>query len=150
MSDCIFCKIVAGEIPSVKIWEDDEFLAILDIFPNCKWQALVISKQHFDSDVFTVNDEYYVKYLLAVKKVVSLLKKWLWIQRVAVVMEWMWVNHAHFKLYPMHGVTGEWKEYVWWREVFFQEYPGYITTEIWSMADMNELQNIANKITETK
>jgi hypothetical protein len=34
--DCIFCKIVSGEIPSVKIWEDEDFLATLDIFPNTK------------------------------------------------------------------------------------------------------------------
>ncbi len=75
MLDCIFCKIVAGEIPSVKVWEDEDFIAIFDIFPNCKGQTLVISKQHFDSDVFNIDDDHYVKYLLAVKKVVALLKK---------------------------------------------------------------------------
>jgi len=36
MSDCIFCKIVAGEIPSIKIWENDKFLALLDAFPACR------------------------------------------------------------------------------------------------------------------
>ncbi len=61
-------------------------------------------------------------------------------------MEWMWVNHAHFKLYPMHGVTGEWKEYIWGREIFFDEYPGYVTTEIGPKADMNELQKLAEQI----
>lgn len=33
MSDCVFCKIIAGEIPSVKIWEDDDVFAFLDIHP---------------------------------------------------------------------------------------------------------------------
>ncbi len=146
MSDCIFCKIVAEEIPSVKIWEDDEFVAILDIFPNCKWQALVLPKRHFDSDIFLMDNELYSRYLLAVKQVVWLLKKWLWVQRVWMVMEWMWVNHAHFKLYPMHGVTGEWKEYIWWRELFFDQYPGYITTEVWPMADVDKLQKLADEI----
>ena len=47
MSDCIFCKIAKGEIPSVKIWEDDEFFAILDLFPNTKGMTLVIPKSHF-------------------------------------------------------------------------------------------------------
>ena len=146
MTDCIFCKIVAGEIPSVKIWEDQDFFAILDIFPNCKAQTLVIPKQHFDSDVFTMDNEYYTQYLLAVKKVVSLLKMWLWLQRIAIVMEWMGVNHAHFKLYPMHGVGSERKEYLWWKEVLFEQYPWYITTEVGPKADMDELQKIAQEI----
>ena len=57
MSDCIFCKIANNESPSFKIWENDEFLAFLDIMPNCKWQTLVIPKQHYDSDLFLIHDE---------------------------------------------------------------------------------------------
>ena len=40
MSDCIFCKIANGEMPSVKIWEDEKFLAILDINPNTEGMTL--------------------------------------------------------------------------------------------------------------
>ncbi len=75
MSDCIFCKIAKGEIPSVKIWEDDEFFAILDLFPNTKGMTLVIPKSHYDSDVFEMDDEIYQRFLLAVKKVVRVLEK---------------------------------------------------------------------------
>ena len=144
--DCIFCKIVAWETPSVKIREDDDFIAILDIFPNCEWQTLVISKKHFDSNVFNIDDEHYTQYMLAVKKVIQLLKKWLNVERVAMVMEWMWVNHSHFKLYPMHWVTGEWKEMIWWEKVYFDTYPWYITTEVWAQADTGKLEEIAKKI----
>jgi histidine triad (HIT) family protein len=35
MSECVFCKIIAGEIPAVKIWENDSFIAFLDAFPAC-------------------------------------------------------------------------------------------------------------------
>lgn len=48
MSDCIFCKIVAGEIPSYKIYEDEKYLAFLDIFPSAEGHTLVIPKQHVD------------------------------------------------------------------------------------------------------
>ncbi len=48
MSDCIFCKIVAGEIPCYKIYEDEKFLAFLDIFPKTSYQMLVIPKEHFE------------------------------------------------------------------------------------------------------
>ncbi|MCX6824733.1 MAG: HIT domain-containing protein [candidate division SR1 bacterium] len=142
--DCVFCKIVAGEIPSVKIWEDDNFFAIFDIFPNCKGQTLVISKEHHDSDIFVLQDDYYAKYTLAVKKVISLLKQGLGVQRVGMVMEGLGVNHAHFKLYPMHGLTKDRKEYIGGRELSFDDYPGYITTEIGPKADINELQKLAD------
>lgn len=47
MSDCIFCKIINGEIPSQTIYEDDEFKVILDAFPASKGHALVLPKQHY-------------------------------------------------------------------------------------------------------
>lgn len=46
MSDCIFCKIIKGEIPSEKVYEDDHTLAFLDIHPNSKGHSLVIPKEH--------------------------------------------------------------------------------------------------------
>ena len=51
MSDCIFCKIVAGKIPSYKIYEDDDFVAILDAFPAYKGHSLIIPKKHYQ-DIF--------------------------------------------------------------------------------------------------
>lgn len=47
MSDCIFCKIVAGEIPASKVYEDDTVLAFLDITQVTKGHTLVIPKKHF-------------------------------------------------------------------------------------------------------
>ncbi len=46
MTDCIFCKIIAGELPSYKIYEDEKYLAFLDIFPSAEAHTLVIPKQH--------------------------------------------------------------------------------------------------------
>lgn len=48
MSDCIFCKIVAGEIPSYKIYEDEKYLVLLDVFPKTSYQMLVIPKAHIE------------------------------------------------------------------------------------------------------
>jgi histidine triad (HIT) family protein len=45
---CIFCRIVNGELPSTKIYEDAEFLAFMDIGPIIKGHTLVIPKQHYD------------------------------------------------------------------------------------------------------
>ena len=48
-SDCIFCKIVAGEIPCTKIYEDDQVLAFMDIGPVVKGHVLVIAKVHYET-----------------------------------------------------------------------------------------------------
>jgi histidine triad (HIT) family protein len=47
MDDCIFCKIVKGELPSFKTYEDDEFIAFLSIAPICEGYTLVIPKKHY-------------------------------------------------------------------------------------------------------
>jgi histidine triad (HIT) family protein len=52
LEDCIFCKIIAGEVPAQKIYEDDEILAFDDINPQAPVHALVIPKKH----VATLND----------------------------------------------------------------------------------------------
>ena len=49
MEDCIFCKIIKGEIPSEKVYEDDEILAFKDINPAAPIHILVIPKKHIDS-----------------------------------------------------------------------------------------------------
>ena len=49
MNDCLFCKIIKGEIPSNKVYEDDEFLAFYDINPAAPIHVLVIPKKHIDS-----------------------------------------------------------------------------------------------------
>jgi len=46
MSDCIFCKIIKGEIPSKKVYEDDEFLAFHDVNPQAPVHFLIIPKKH--------------------------------------------------------------------------------------------------------
>ena len=56
--NCIFCKILAWQIPWVKIRENAEFVAILDAFPNRKWMTLLITKNHIDSDILSKDDEF--------------------------------------------------------------------------------------------
>ena len=55
--DCIFCKIVRGEIPSHKVYEDDDVLAFLDISQVTKGHTLVISKKHYDNFLATPQEE---------------------------------------------------------------------------------------------
>jgi diadenosine tetraphosphate (Ap4A) HIT family hydrolase len=145
MENCIFCKIAKGEIPSVKVWEDDKHLAILDINPNTEGMTLVLTKEHFDSYVFDLPKKNYTELLNASKKVARILEKGLNVKRVAMVFEGQGVNHIHTKLFPMHNVnttkfgnlTGN---------VYFKEYPGYITTLVGPQKSTEELNKVAEKI----
>jgi len=143
--DCIFCKIIKGDIPSVKIWEDKRHLAILDIFPNTPGMTLIIPKDHHDAYVFDMPEKSYQELLSAARKVSKILDAKLKCPRTAMVMEGMGVNHAHIKLYPMHGVDV--KTFVLHPEkAFFDKYPGYITTLIGPVADKEELEKVAKQI----
>ncbi|MDR2415201.1 MAG: HIT domain-containing protein [Candidatus Peribacteria bacterium] len=103
MTNCIFCSIAAGTSSAFKIRENDEFIAFFDLFPSTKGQTLVIPKQHYESDLFLVEEgAFYQRYLLATKEVVDLLKKGLGVSRVAMVMEGLAVPHLHLKLYPLY------------------------------------------------
>ena len=146
MENCIFCKIAKGEINSAKIWEDKNFIAILDINPNTNGMALVLPKKHFDSDAFLMPDEDYQELMTAVKKVTGILRKGLDVNRVAMVAEGMGVNHVHIKLYPLYGVEKEFKE-IWAKEkVFFDNYQGYISTQLGPEAEIEDLNNLAEEI----
>ena len=146
MEDCVFCKIVKGEIPGYKIWEDDKYMALLDINPNTVGMTLVIPKKHFDSYVVDMDDKNYCELLLAAKKVSKLLDKTLKTKRTALVMEGLGVNHAHIKLYPIYGLDKKFEE-TWAKEkIFFERYQGYISTQLGPKADERTLKEIANKI----
>ena len=144
--DCIFCKIVKGEIPSAKVWENKSFLAILDICPNTKGMTLVLPKKHYSSDVFQMQGKEYRELLLAARTVARLLKKKLKVKRVALVMEGMGVNHAHLKLYPLYGLSSKFTPMSSRQKVFFKKYPGYITTKLGPQKSMKELEKLAKKL----
>ncbi len=72
--DCIFCKIIKGEIPSFKVYEDDDTLAFMDINPASDGHALVIPKVHAE-DVHAVSDDSISRTVVAAKKVAAAVEK---------------------------------------------------------------------------
>ncbi len=146
MVHCVFCNIVSGKYDSAKIWENKEFLAILDGMPNTKGMTLVLTKRHYDSYAFDMPERVYSLLMSASRKVAKILEKGLGVARVAMVMEGMGINHTHIKLYPLHGVSKKFKE-KWAKEkIFFKEYEGYISTCTGEKADQKQLQQLAKLI----
>lgn len=96
----IFSKIVAGEIPSYKIAEDDKHYAFLDINPVAPGHTLVIPKKEV-SYLFDLSDEEYTTLQLFAKKVALAMKKALPCERIGVTVIGLEVPHAHIHLVPI-------------------------------------------------
>jgi len=73
MSDCIFCKIVNGEMPAYTLYEDENTLVFLDAYPGTKGHTLVIPKKHYQ-DIFDTPEEVYTNILHTALKVAKMLK----------------------------------------------------------------------------
>ena len=67
MSDCIFCKIANGEIPSATLYEDEDFRVILDLGPASKGHALILPKAHA-ANIYEISDDMAAKAMILAKK----------------------------------------------------------------------------------
>lgn len=99
--DCIFCKIVKGEVPCYKIYEDDFAIAFLDAFPQMKGQTIVIPKKHLAPYMFDLDDKNYIKLMLTAKKIAKAIDKALKPVKTGLVIEGLELDHIHIKLYPL-------------------------------------------------
>ena len=106
MENCIFCKIVKGEIPSEVIYEDKEFLVILDAFPILRGQILVLTKEHLSPYVFDLGDVIYFKLMSLAKKFAKILDKTFKPIRTGMIIEGLEVPHVHIKLLPLMQNSG--------------------------------------------
>jgi histidine triad (HIT) family protein len=95
----IFSKIIAGEIPSYKVYEDDYVYAFLDINPISRGHTLVVPKQEVDY-LFAIDEVGYDKLMHRVRYVAQVLKAKLGCERVCVIVEGYAVPHAHVHLIP--------------------------------------------------
>ena len=100
----IFSKIVAGEIPSFKVAESENYLAFLDIFPLAKGHTLVIPKKETDY-IFDMDSEEYKELWTFAKKVAKAQKKIISCKRIGVAVIGLEVPHAHIHLVPINGVS---------------------------------------------
>ncbi len=107
MADCVFCKIIAGEIPCYKVFENENYLAFLDIKPQGAGHTLLIPKKHFRwvwdlprRPAGKAGLPNYNEYFETVRDIYELLKKKLnpdWIELKVLGMD---VTHAHIHLIP--------------------------------------------------
>ncbi len=114
--NCIFCKIVDGEIPSRTLYEDDDFKVILDVGPASKGHALVIPKEHY-ADIYELPEDVAAKAFVLAKKMTAKMTDALKADGFNLVQNngevaGQTVHHFHLHLIPRYendGVGLIWK-----------------------------------------
>ena len=126
MQDCVFCKMVQGEIKPQVILENDSFFTFLDQSPIQPGHTLVIPKKHTDY-LFDIEDKEYADLMLEAKKVAKLLKEKMGTKRIGILVEGFGVAHAHVHLVPINN-------------------GGQVSLANAKHASMEELKEVAEKI----
>lgn len=143
----LFDKIVSGELPSYKVWEDENYLAFLTPWPNTPGFTVVIPKTNPGDNYIDVENDAYIGLMHASKKVAAVLRKAFGAYRVGLVLEGQGVPYLHAKLIPMHGLTEGSKPDQGGR-VFNEAYQGFLTTAGGPQMSDEELKKIQTKIQE--
>jgi histidine triad (HIT) family protein len=130
MQDCIFCKIVKGELPCYKVYEDDNFLSFLDIRPLTKGNSLVIPKKHYHwvYDVPNFGD-----YFEVAKKVGLAAKKSLGADWICFLTLGLEIPHAHIRVIPRYKKD---------------QHDIVVDINVAEEINKNEMQHIARSISE--
>jgi histidine triad (HIT) family protein len=105
--DCIFCKIVAGELPSTVVAEDERTIAFMDVNPATRGHLLVIPREH-SSDLLTINDEDLEAVTRAARRMAARVKQRLGADGVNLINScgaaaWQTVFHFHLHVIPRYA-----------------------------------------------
>lgn len=109
--DCIFCKIVNGEIPSKTLYEDSMFKVILDVSPATKGHALILAKDHY-ANLFELPEDIAAEAIKLAKKMAAKMKENLQADGFNLVQNngetaGQTVSHFHFHLIPRYKDDGQ-------------------------------------------
>jgi Diadenosine tetraphosphate (Ap4A) hydrolase and other HIT family hydrolases len=117
MDNCIFCKIISGDIPSATIFENDEFKVILDRFPGNQGHVLIMPKQHC-ANIFDIDSDKAGRLFSLAVKIAGVMKKTLGFTDMNVLQNngeiaGQTVPHFHLHLIPRYendGIQIHWKQ----------------------------------------
>ena len=107
--DCIFCKIMSGDIPSYTIYEDEVVKVFLDVNPDVNGHALVVPKKHY-TDLFDIDDNTLMHIMDIAKKIDSLFKEKLGSEGLTLVQNnglLQEVKHFHLHLKPQYSFKND-------------------------------------------
>ena len=123
-ASCIFCKIIAGEIPSRKIYEDEDFQVMLDVSPATKGHALILPKKHY-ANLYELPEELAGKAMCLAKRMAERMTLLLGCDGFNIVQNnnevaGQTVFHFHMHLIPRY-TADENGEMIWWKAQKFSD-----------------------------
>ncbi len=112
MADSIFTKIINGEIPSHKVYDDELTFVFMDMRPLTPGHVLIVPKKQVDH-LWDLDDEHYQHLMAVTKKIAAHMKEVLQPPRVGMNVEGFGVPHVHVHVYPLYkGLESTMKDYI--------------------------------------
>ena len=136
-NQCLFARLVRGEIPQWRIWEDDHHLAFLTPFANMPGFTVLIPRRHLSSDILSLKNQDYESLVRSTHTVSNILMQAMGAKQVGMFFEGFEINYAHVKLVP---VPAEFSEPPESTSKYHDVYPGYLTTQLGDVKSMCDLQ----------
>lgn len=98
---CSFCQIICGKIEGMKIWENNDFLLMLDRKPINRGHVLLMPKRHFEN-VFDMPDLLYEDLFRTAKRIAPILQNLVNAKRISLAIEGFGIPHVHMHLVPVN------------------------------------------------
>ena len=144
----IFARIVRGDLPQWRVWEDSSHVAFLTPFGNTPGYTVLVPRRHLGSDIFGLEEQEYSGITTAAFKVAQHLKKAFDVEHCGMFFEGYEIDYAHVKLIPVHQdySNGKVSVPILGPAKFHENYEGYLTTQFGPLAsDLDTLSvNAAN------
>ncbi|KAL8839489.1 MAG: hypothetical protein Q9170_001712 [Blastenia crenularia] len=139
----LFARLVRGEVPQWRVWEDKKHIAFLTPFANTPGYTVLIPRAHLSSDVFSLEEEAYRDIITAAYQVAQHLKQAFGVSRCGMFFEGYEIDYAHVKLVPVHAnevVNGRSFTPLPGSVPFQKKYEGFLTTQFGPLSGkLNEL-----------
>lgn len=146
----IFARIVRGDLPQWRVWEDDAHVAFLTPFGNTPGFTVLIPRKHLSSDVFGLEDEDFAKIVQAAHQVAQHLKQAFGVERCGMFLEGYEIDYAHVKLVPVHDQLTSQEQLLVPTVApapFQQTYQGFLTTKTGPLtADPDSMTKTAQQL----
>ena len=148
----LFARLVRGELPQWRIWEDDSHVAFLTPFGNAPGFSVLVPRKHLSSNIFSLEDQDYADIVKATYTLAQHLKKAFGVQKCGFFFEGYEIDYAHVKLVPIHDrvqslVVGRSSTPTPKSAPSYDTYQGYLTSQPGPLiSDLHELSNQAGRI----
>ncbi|KAG2414962.1 hypothetical protein HFD88_006150 [Aspergillus terreus] len=124
----LFARIIRGQLPQWRIWEDEDHVAFLTPFANAEGFTVLVPRAHLSCDIFAIEPLSYTKLMKAAHKVAGFLTQAFGIQQCGMVFEGFEIDYAHVKLIPIHAASETSDAPLEAVEPFHETYQGYVSS----------------------